>query len=161
MQLLRGETSLFEFQIQAVTATNDIICTYSFDDISPIIVTFDSDETTVKAGEVAIVYGEIEVPENATFGTYIGELVVSCGPKTESDSGSSVKTTIGGSRLSVSVVQFREGEKKSAEIPSLSISTELILLILVIIIILGVYYLKRPSFGRKSKKSRSKKRSKR
>ncbi len=153
MKLLRGESSTFEFEIQAVTSADDMVCTYSMTEMAPIAVAFDSDQVTVKAGTIETVYGEVTVPADTPFKTYTAELIVSCGAKSASESGSEVKTTIGGSTLSIDVVEFREEAKKEAEIPSQIPMNELMLLIIILIIILGGYYLyrKKSSKGKKRK----------
>jgi len=153
MELLRGETSMFEFEIQAVTATDDMACTYSIASMTPLTVEFDSNEVTVTAGTIQKVFGTVTVPETTPFDSYAGEITVSCGAASTDDTGSDVKTTIGGSMLNVDVVEFREADKKTATEPASQFSnTEIMLLIILIIIIVGAYYLyknKKPARKRK------------
>lgn len=151
MQLLRGESALFEFQIQAVTSTDNLVCTYSMTDPEPLTIDFDFDSVTVTAGSVKKVYGTVYVPEDAPFDSYTSELVVSCGAETETGAGSQVKTTITGGTLSLDVVQYREAEKREAEIPGIPMS-ELIILIILLIILIGAYYLYKQKYTKKSRK---------
>jgi len=149
MELLRGETSVFEFEIQAVTSTDDMSCAYSIDNMSPLSVTFASNEVVVRAGTIEKVYGTVAVPADAPYNSYSGEIIVSCGAVLTTEGGSDVRTSIGGSMLNVNVVEFREEIKKTATV-SQTMSTELLLLIILIIIIVGAYYLKK----KKTKKTK-------
>lgn len=161
MELLRGETAVFEFQIQAVTSTEDLRCSYSIGNMAPLSVAFDSNEVIVKAGTIEKIYGTITVPQDAPYNSYSGEITVSCGTAYSTETGSEVKTTIGGSMLSLKIVEFRETAKKTSEIPQV-MSGELLLLIIIIIIVIGAYYLYKTKTPKKSpaKRKPAKKRKK-
>lgn len=159
MELMRGESADFSFQIQAITSTSDIQCVYHLSDMDPLEIKFDSDEAIVKAGSKKIVYGTVTVPENTPFKTYSTELTVSCGAVQEGDgSGSQVKSTIGGSPFSVNVVEFREKEIKEIRPEEKGISMEIVFLIIIIIILLiGAYYwYAKPKKSAKKKKPKKK-----
>ncbi len=142
VELMRGESADFTFQIQAVTSTEKISCVYFLSDMRPLEVKFDSDEVIIDAGSKKDVYGTVTVPENTPFDTYSGTLSVSCGAVSQGDSsGSQVRTTIGGSPFSVNVVEVREKGIKEIRPEEKGISTEIIILIIItVILIIGAYY---------------------
>ncbi len=142
VELMRGESADFTFQIQAVTSTEKIFCVYSLSGMGPLEVKFDSDEVIVDAGSKKDVYGTVTVPEDTVFDTYSGTLSVSCGAVQGEDvSGSQVKSTIGGSPFSVNVVEVRGKGIKEIRPEEKGISTEIIFLIIItVILIIGAYY---------------------
>ncbi len=161
VELLRGESQVFRFQVQATTSTLDQLCSYSISGVSPLVVDFEEESgVTVKAGGKENVYFTIIVPEDAPIRGYLGKLAVRCGDKREAKgiTGSAVYSTIN-SPFSVDVVSFREGEKPEMEIPEgpAGISTEIVIVIIIaaVILIAGVYY-----WSKKSRKKRVKRRPK-
>jgi len=149
IELMRNESAGFRFQIQAVTSTDKISCSYSMNGLEPLVVTFEKSEVTIDAGSVKNVYGTVAVPADTEFKTYNGKLSVSCGAVTEQEvSGSVVKTTIGDSPLNVKVVEVREKEIEEVIPPKAEVSYLLIIaVIIIVVLVIGVYY-----WFRKSKK---------
>ncbi|MFH1641955.1 MAG: hypothetical protein ABIC04_03575 [Nanoarchaeota archaeon] len=68
LELLKGESGRFKFQIQTIANPQDIICSYSIKDESPLIVEFDDDEILVPANSKKYVYGTVTVPEGISQG---------------------------------------------------------------------------------------------
>ncbi len=157
MELMRGESADFSFQIQAITSTEDISCVYSLGGMEPLEIKFDSDEKTVGAGSKEKVYGTVTVPEGTPFGTYSSTLSVSCGGTEGGEGGSQVRSTIGGSPFSVEVVEFREKEIREVR-PEQEIPLEIIILIIIVIIlIIGAYYWSRKPPAKKKQPRKTKK----
>jgi len=142
IELMRGESANFVFEIQAITSPDKIICSYSANNLEPLIIKFDQKEVRIEPGKIQKIYGQVTVPNDAPYGTYSGTISVSCGALTEEGgSGSVVKTTIGGSPFNVKVVEFREGEIKTVTIPETKKSyLGIIIIITLLIIVIGVYY---------------------
>ena len=145
LELMRGESANFVFEIQAVTSTERTECTYSLTNMDPLIVEFKDDVVRIEAGEIEEVYGTVTVPEGTPFKTYSSELSVSCGGVTEGEeTGSSVKTTIGSSPFSVRVVEFREKDIKNVGEPEEGLPWEIIIIVgSLIIISVFLYYKKK------------------
>ena len=153
IELMRGESADFSFEIQAVTSTEKILCDYSISGMEPLDIKFDSEKIIVEPGSIKKVYGTVSVPENAPLGMYSGELTVSCGVvQGEGISGSQVRTTIGGSPFNVNVVKTRSKEIREIRPPEKGIPIEIIFLIILIVIIIGVYYWHTKIPKRKTKK---------
>jgi hypothetical protein len=81
--LKRGESLPITFQIQAITSSQDQLCTYSFNGLNPLKFSFEKEEAVVEAGNKLNVFGTVEIPSNAPLKSYEGELVVNCKPKIE------------------------------------------------------------------------------
>lgn len=138
-----GDTARFNFQIQAPTSTNKLSCIYSIDDIEPLIITFDKEETIVDVGGSEIVYGTVSVPADTPIGTYPGTLTVKCGALLEEGvSGSPVRQGISGPTFSVKVVRTEEERFirgiEEVVVPGIPYST--IFVVIFVIIVLGVIY---------------------
>jgi len=155
VQLMKGETAGFVFEIQAVTSSEKQLCTYGISGLEPLQVAFEESEATVDAGSIKNVYGTVTVPSNAEIKTYAGRLSVSCGAYTEGQvSGSVVKTTVGGSAFNVKVVEVRSKDIRDVGPPAeagFDYSTIIIIvaIIIIVIVVTSVYYKTR--FSRKSK----------
>lgn len=146
VQLMKGETAGFVFEIQAVTSGEKQLCTYGISGLEPLQVVFEESEAIVDAGSIKNVYGTVTVPSNAEIKTYSGTLSVSCGAYTEGQvSGSVVKTTVGGSAFNVKVVEVRSQDIRNVGPPAeaaFDYSTIIIVITIIIIVIAvtGVYY---------------------
>jgi len=144
IELMKGESAGFTFEIQAVTSTERLLCTYSISGLDALEINFEEDDATVDAGSIKNVYGTITAPVGAEIKTYSGHLSVSCGPVVEgAGSGSVVKTTVGGSPFNIKVVEVRE--KGIREIspppgPGIDYTTILIAVLIIIIVIIVLYY---------------------
>lgn len=159
LELMRGESSDFSFEIQAVTSSSDVSCTYNMKGMEGLIVTFDQDETFIEAGSYKRVHGTVAVPENADTGKYSGELSVSCGPSVAEAGGSKIKTTISGSPFSVTVVSAREEELqdiREEEVEEMG-PESMILIVVAVIVLIGVYYLLEKGKSSTSKQDEKKK----
>ena len=145
VQLMKGETAGFVFEIQAVTSTERQLCTYGITGLEPLQLTFEENEAVVDAGSIKNIYGTVTAPNNAEIKIYSGTLSVSCGAYPEGQvSGSVVKTTIGGSPFNVRVVEVRSQDIRTIGPPvgaAFDYSTIIILIaIIIIIVVAGVYY---------------------
>jgi len=155
VQLMKGETAGFVFEIQAVTSGEKQLCSYGISGLDPLQVTFEEKEAIVDAGSIKNVYGTVTVPNNAETKTYAGTLSVSCGAYSEGQvSGSVVKTTVGGSSFNVKVVDVRSQEIRNIGPPAeagFDYSTIIIIvaIIIIVIVVTGVYYKIR--YSKKSK----------
>jgi hypothetical protein len=150
IQLMKGESAGFVFEIQAVTSTERQACSYSISGLAPLQVTFEESEAAVDAGSIKQVYGTVTAPNDAEIKTYGGTLSVSCGAFSEGQvSGSVVKTTIGGSPFNVKVVEERSQEIRNIAPPEPGFDYTTIIIIIAVIIIVaiaaGVYYKRKHS----------------
>lgn len=66
LELMRGESGRFKFQIQTLTNPSGVLCTYSIVGEPALIITFDDDEKEVDANSKEYVYGTVTVPKNIT-----------------------------------------------------------------------------------------------
>jgi hypothetical protein len=150
IQLMKGESAGFVFEIQAVTSTERQACSYSISGMAPLQVAFEENEALVDAGAIKQVYGTVTAPEDAEIKTYSGTLSVSCGAFSEGQvSGSAVKTTVGGSPFNVKVVEERSQEIRNVAPPEPGFDYTTIIIIIAVIIIVaiaaGVYYKRKHS----------------
>jgi len=143
INLLRGDSTKFSFQIQAVTSPDDQVCSYSVSGMEPLVISFDENEVVIKAGNIKNIYGTVSVPQNAEIKNYKGELTVKCRPQGEV-SGSVIHRTMI-SDFAVNVVGTIE-EKKIPGLPEEKMPATtsnlpiIIILIIIIILVIGVYY---------------------
>jgi len=142
IELMRGESARFVFEIQAVTSTEKVACIYSISDLGPLIIEFDEEEAIIDAGSIKKVYGTVSVHEDAEYKTYNGKLCVTCGVAMENEaSGSSVKTTIGSSPFNINIVEFRGKEIKQIDDKvQKKYYLEIIIIASILILIIGVCY---------------------
>jgi len=145
IQLMKGESAGFVFEIQAVTSAERQACSYSISGLVPLQVTFEENEAIIDAGTIKQVYGTVTAPEGAEIKTYGGTLSVSCGAFSEGQvSGSAVKTTVGGSPFNVKVVDVRDRDIRNVAPPQQVFDYTTIIIIVAVIIIIaiaaGVYY---------------------
>ena len=145
ISLLRGDSAEFNFQIQAVTSSDDQSCSYSIDGMDPLVISFEENEVLVKAGEKKNIYGTVSVPEDAEIKKYKGDLTVRCKPQIGDDvSGSVIHRTMI-SEFSVNVVETLE-EREVPSIPKKEMPSSLynlpiiIIIIVIIILVIGIYY---------------------
>jgi hypothetical protein len=64
LQLLKGESGRFEFQIQNLGKPDTAICTASLEDESLLIVEFDEEEMVVAGDSLKTFYGTVTVPKD-------------------------------------------------------------------------------------------------
>jgi len=145
IELMRGESAGFVFEIQAVTSMERQSCTFGISGLDGLDLEFEEEDVTVDAGSIANVYGTVSAPGNAEIKMYSGTLTVSCGSaEAEEAGGSVVKTTVGGSQFNVNVVEFRDSDIRNISPPPEQAPDYTIIIIIVaiilIILVAGVYY---------------------
>ena len=163
LELMRGESADFRFQIQAITSDSDLECTYSFTDMSPLVIKLDKTSTIVRAGSKEYVYGTVTIPQNAEIKTYSSELSVSCGAVETEGGGSQVRASISGRPFNVKVVELRENDIREIRPPEEGMPVDFIGLGLVAVLIVLAAYLYNKSNKKKTKvrpKAKSKKKQK-
>ena len=106
LNLFKGESGRFKFQIQTVASNREVECNYRLAEDSPLIVEFDPAEITVPAGTVREVRGTVTVPEEVGFGTYEEKFCISCRP-TAGQTGTSVAIDTCDLPIKVNVVSER------------------------------------------------------
>ncbi len=106
IEVVPGTSAEFSFEIQGITSEEDLVCNPSVSGLDGIEVSLDN-EVPVSAGEITEVVGELVVPEGVSFGEYSGELSVRCS-SADAVEGSSVKTNIGGLKITANVVETLE-----------------------------------------------------
>ncbi len=170
LELMKTESGRFKFQIQTITNPSSILCTYSLEGDSPLIVEFDDDEVLVEANTKKYVYGTVTVPENIeqkisfdTQGYMVFEenFCVSCG-SADGIAGASVQINTCDLPITVRVVSQRTRDNmyvppKPLPAPELPVPGIIIvsLIIVVIAIIASYVYVYR---RRKPKPTRRKRR---
>jgi hypothetical protein len=88
LKLNRGDTTRFYFQIQTATSEGKQSCLSSIQNMEPLIINLDENETILEAGEIKNVYGTVTVPSNTPIKIYSGKLNVRCMPRAEGVMGS-------------------------------------------------------------------------
>jgi len=142
--LLRGDSTRFYFEIQAVGSNVKHECVYSVSGLEPLQVTFEKDKVFIDPGQIKKVYGIISVPQDAPIKSYKGNLRVSCEPYVElKASGSLVKQTLN-VPFTVNLAETIERRviqklPERGEEQPISPSTALALII-IIVLICGAYY---------------------
>ncbi|MBW2965822.1 hypothetical protein KY342_01820 [Candidatus Woesearchaeota archaeon] len=106
LNLYKGETGRFKFQIQTVASNQEIECVYRLAEESPLSVSFDPATIVVPAGTVRDVYGSVTAPRDLDFGTYEEEFCISCKP-TQGTAGTSVQIETCDLPIKVNVVEER------------------------------------------------------
>jgi len=106
LNLFKGESGRFKFQVQTVASNQEVECTASLAGESPLIVEFDPATIIVPAGTVRDVLGTVTVPDGVEYGTYEENFCISCAP-TESLAGTSVKVDTCDLPIKVNVVSER------------------------------------------------------
>ncbi len=106
IELLKGESARFKFQIQAIADPETVICSMSLDDSTNLIISFDEDEVLVEGGTIKEVYGTVTAPRGLTYGNYSGSFCISC-DRTEGAPGVSVKINTCDLPINVAVVKQR------------------------------------------------------
>jgi hypothetical protein len=80
LNLLKGESGRFKFQIQTIAGNQELECVYNLEGESSLSVDFDPDKIIVPAGTVRDVYGTVTVPRDLDFGAYEEKFCISCKP---------------------------------------------------------------------------------
>jgi len=144
--MLKGDSSRFYFEIQAVGYTYKQSCAWSLSGMDPLKVDFDQTSVVVNAGEIKKIYGTVSVPADAPIKNYIGWLSVTCEPYAEVSGGSTIKkTTPVPFVINVVEVMEKQAEQKlpteEEQKPTIHLLPILAIIILVILVICLVYWL--------------------
>ncbi|MBW2980808.1 hypothetical protein KY360_05320 [Candidatus Woesearchaeota archaeon] len=142
LNLFKGESGRFKFQIQTVASNREVECNYRLAKESPLVVEFDPAGITVPAGTVREVRGTVSVPEEVDFGTYEEKFCISCRP-TAGQTGTSVAIDTCDLPIKVNVVSERARDNMFVA-PKPSVfpwqAAVMVLLVLAVIIALVVVY---------------------
>lgn len=161
LELTRGESGRFKFQIQTIASLSSVLCTYSLKGESPLIIEFDDDEVLVEANTKKYVYGTVTIPENITeqvsFDTlslmvFEENFCVSC-RNVKGIAGASVQINTCDLPISVRVVNVRARKNmyippKPLPAPKLPITSIIIISAIIVIITLLaiIIYRRRKSY---------------
>lgn len=158
IELLKGESGRFKFQIQSVAHEETIECTYSLENPEPVLkVSFDEASVVVEAGTVKNVYGTVKVPGSLDLGKHTEYFCVKCRAIQPPPPGAQIHIDVCSLPINVNVVKERTKENMfipGKPLPALfypMIASLAVILVLVVIII--VLLLKR----RKKKQEHHKK----
>ena len=80
LNLFKGETGRFKFQVQTIASNRELECTPSLAAESPLVIEFDEEIMIIPAGTVRDIYGTVIVPDEIEFGAYEENFCVSCKP---------------------------------------------------------------------------------
>ncbi len=151
LNLFRGETGRFKFQIQTVASNQELECLFYLSEESPLQVTFDPATIIVPAGTVRDVYGSVFVPRDLKFQTYEENFCISCAP-TEGAAGTSVKIETCDLPIKVNVVQERTRDNMFVPPRPFPLYLKILIGAGVLIAIIIVIYLIRKLLGKKKVK---------
>lgn len=155
LNLLKGESGRFKFQIQTIASNQEIECTYALAEESPLLVSFDPTEIIVPAGSIREVRGTVTVPKDLDFGTYEEKFCISCKP-TEGTAGTSVAIDTCGLPIKVNVVSERTRDNMYVSPKPFPLIGK-VLIIAGILIAIIIYYLWQRGYLVKRKAARKKK----
>ena len=153
LNLLKGESGRFKFQIQTVASNQEIDCVYRLEKEFPLEVEFDPAEITVPAGAVRDVYGTVTVPGEVDFGIYEANFCISCEPS-QGMGGTAVKVNTCDLPIKVNVVATRDKENMFIPPKPFEITIGMVIIALIVILIVaGIgYYLWRAGYLKPKKK---------
>jgi len=164
IELLRGESGRFVFQIQSIVApTTDITCSYGVEQPSDFIVEFDQDNSFVPAGAVRDVLATVTVPDDLPFGTYTENFCVSCKPsigltETGEPIGGQSRVSFNSCGLEVTVDVVSQRSKSNMPLPVKPDVVEVWMVVMVvvgIVVVAGsILYASKKISDRKKKKKR-------
>ena len=80
LNLYKGESGRFKFQVQTVASNQELECTPSLEGDSPLEIEFDEEVVIAPAGSVRDVYATVSVPNDVGFGTYEENFCLACKP---------------------------------------------------------------------------------
>jgi len=115
IELMKGESGRFKFQIQNLGKPNNIVCGASLEGVSPLKVVFDEEEMKVAADSVKYFYGTVSVPNDYTPTTtgfnpsseqYTQKFCVECKPDS-TNPGASVQIRSCDLPINVNIVEVR------------------------------------------------------
>jgi hypothetical protein len=115
LELMKGESGRFKFQIQNLGKPDTTICTASLEGESPLVVEFDEDEMTVPGDSVKYYFGTVTVPNdyspdsvgfNPSSQEYTQSFCIQCTPESATP-GASVQIRSCDLPVNVKVVDVR------------------------------------------------------
>ncbi len=106
LNLLKGESGRFKFQIQTIASNQEVECTSILPEDSIFDIDFDPPTIIVPAGTVRDIYGTVSVPRDIDFGTYEESFCIGCTPTTGQE-GAAVTIETCGLPIKVNVVAER------------------------------------------------------
>ena len=110
LELLRGESGRFWFQIQNVAGTGNQFCKYSIEDLGLSYAFDNPNGIEILEGMMFDVYGTINVNSNDEIKLYQGKVRVECSPETKTEgTGASVVKTLS-VPIKVNIVEIRTHE---------------------------------------------------
>jgi len=143
LNLLKGESGRFKFQIQTIANNQEIKCSYYLADESLLKVSFDPSEIIVPAGTARDIYGTVTVPRELDYGTYEENFCISCKP-TAGQAGTAVEINTCDLPIKVNVVteEQKEAGKANMNIPPkpIAIPYGTLIAILIILAAMAVVY---------------------
>lgn len=112
LELLKGETGRFKFQIQNLNKPVALDCTFELEGTKNLDVTFDQISGTINANDKSDFFGSVKAPDS--MGKYTQNFCVRCSP-TSQESGASVKIDSCGLPINVNVVAEKTKENMQVE----------------------------------------------
>ncbi len=159
LNLMKGESGRFKFQIQTVASNQELECDYFQETESPLEVVFDPPHIVVPAGTVREVRGTVTVPKDVDFTTYEETFCISCKPVL-GEAGTAVKIDTCGLPIKVNVVseEQRDTGKENMYVPPKPFPEiyKVIIIVGAAAIAIIVYYLLRLQQKKKPKKKKAK-----
>jgi hypothetical protein len=150
LELLKGETGRFKFQVQNLNKPVALDCSFELEGTKNLDVTFDQSSGTINANDKSDFFGSVKAPD--TIGRYTQNFCVRCSPKSQ-ESGASVKIDSCGLPINVNVVAQKTKENMRVEDrhDNKIIYVGVIALVVIIACILW-YYFRKKSHKKISKK---------
>ena len=158
LELLRGQSGRFKFQIQTIAEPYAVECTYSIEDAeTSLIVEFDTPTTFVEGGTKKNVYGTVTAPIDADYGVYEESFCVQCDRiYLEKPAGTTVQIKTCDLPITVDVVPVRT--RANMFIPEEPKGIKIVQIVLIagiaaiLLIIIWLLYKKQPRRAVKKKK---------
>lgn len=140
LNLKRGETGHFKFQVQAVASKEDISCIFEEIDMTPILIEFEESNAIIKAGEKRYIIGSAFVPKDVEFGSYEEKFCVKCQP-VEKKEGNQVNIVTCGLPIKVNIVKERTRDNmKVVEIQPIDLKLVVLIILIGTAIFIEAYY---------------------
>ncbi|MBW3004045.1 hypothetical protein KY337_05775 [Candidatus Woesearchaeota archaeon] len=150
LQLLKGESGRFKFQIQNINKPTAVECSLELEG-SFLDVEFDDDVVTVDANAISEFYGTVKAPKE--LGKYTQNFCVKCAPIDQA-SGAAVTVDSCGLPINVNVVLTKTRENMTVENKSSNMLPVIIVIIVLVVIFLLYWYMLRPKLKASAKKAR-------
>lgn len=153
IQLLKGESGRFKFQIQTIAHPYAVICSYAVEENPIFNLRFDDAELIVEGNQVKDFYGTVTAPRKLDYGKYSAKFCISCKDiQNPPQPGANVEIRTCGIPINIDVVKQRTVQNMFIPPKQRSpLFFPLIIAIIIILILLAIliYFLLK---NRKSKK---------